>query len=261
MAAASQQPLVLSASAEAAIRECFPVSSADPLDDPNFDPVAFINRNFPDENSIGRMETFVARLGAKIKRLDVETRDAIRTQATQGTRAAQDIEGAKAAMRGLCAKITDIKRKAEESETMVTEICRDIKKLDLAKRHLTTTITALKRLHMLVTAVDQLQYMARKRQYREAANLLEAVIQLSSHFAKYRAVPKIAELRLSVDRTRDDLTKQVFEEFAEMGRTVSAVMSGEDGGGAYGMGGAAAGGGAGGGGACSSRSCSHSVAP
>ena len=78
--AASQQPMVLSASAESAIRECFPVSSADPLDDPNFDPVAFINRNFPDENSIGRMETFVARLGAKIKRLDVETRDAIRRQ-------------------------------------------------------------------------------------------------------------------------------------------------------------------------------------
>ena len=32
---------------------------------------------------------------------------------------------------------------------MVQEICRDIKKLDYAKRHLSSTITALKRTHML----------------------------------------------------------------------------------------------------------------
>jgi len=33
------------------------------------------------------------------------------------------------------------------------EICRDIKKLDYAKKHLTATITALRRLSMLVNAV------------------------------------------------------------------------------------------------------------
>lgn len=43
----------------------------------------------------------------------------------------------------------EIKTKAEQSETMVQEICRDIKKLDFAKKHITTTITALHRLTML----------------------------------------------------------------------------------------------------------------
>ena len=33
------------------------------------------------------------------------------------------------------------------------DICRDIKKLDFAKQHLTHTITAFRRLSMLVTAV------------------------------------------------------------------------------------------------------------
>ncbi len=33
------------------------------------------------------------------------------------------------------------------------DICRDIKKLDYAKQHLTHTITAFRRLSMLVTAV------------------------------------------------------------------------------------------------------------
>lgn len=48
-------------------------------------------------------------------------------------------------------KIREIKTKAGQSETMVQEICRDIKKLDFAKKHITTSITALHRLTMLGT--------------------------------------------------------------------------------------------------------------
>lgn len=55
---------------------------------------------------------------------------------------------------------------------------RDIKQLDFAKRHLQTTITALKRLHMLVSAVDQLSFMAKQHHYKEAANLVDAVRQV-----------------------------------------------------------------------------------
>ena len=55
----------------------------------------------------------------------------------------------------LFAKINEIRRKAEQSEVMVQEICRDIKKLDYAKKHLTYTITALRRLAMLINAVGK----------------------------------------------------------------------------------------------------------
>jgi len=39
----------------------------------------------------------------------------------------------------------------------VKEITRDIKQLDHAKRHLTTSITTLNHLHMLVGGVDALE--------------------------------------------------------------------------------------------------------
>jgi Vps53-like, N-terminal len=39
----------------------------------------------------------------------------------------------------------------------VNEICHDIKKLDYAKTHLQASITSLKRLQMLITAVGQLE--------------------------------------------------------------------------------------------------------
>lgn len=60
---------------------------------------------------------------------------------------------AKAAIEELFGKVAEIRRKAEASEVMVQEICRDIRKLDYAKKHLTHTITALRRLAMLVNAV------------------------------------------------------------------------------------------------------------
>ena len=65
----------------------------------------------------------------------------------------QDLTAAKAAIEELFGKIREIRRKAEASEIMVQEICRDIRKLDFAKTHLTHTITALRRLAMLVNAV------------------------------------------------------------------------------------------------------------
>ena len=60
-------------------------------------------------------------------------------------------------MEELFEKIKEIKLKASQSESMVQEICADIKKLDYAKNHLQTSITSLNRLQMLVNAVEQLE--------------------------------------------------------------------------------------------------------
>lgn len=114
-------------------------------------------------------------------------------------------------------KIHEIKTKAVQSETMVQEICRDIKKLDCAKRHITTTITALHRLTMLVSAVQQLQVMASKQQYKEASAQLEAVNQLCSHFEAYRDVPKITELREKFKNIKKILKSHVFSDFSSLG--------------------------------------------
>ena len=100
-----------------------------------------------------------------------------RARQSAGSSARKDLENGKQSVAELFVKVREIKGKAEQSEQMVHEICRDIKSLDYAKRHLTTTITALKRLHMLLTAVEQLSATAGEKQYREAANLLDAVRQ------------------------------------------------------------------------------------
>ena len=56
----------------------------------------------------------------------------------------QELGTVRAQIDELFVRINDIQRKAIDSETMVQEICRDIKKLDFAKQHLTHAITALR---------------------------------------------------------------------------------------------------------------------
>lgn len=75
------------------------------------------------------------------------------------THTIQDIQEAQVAIMELFANISSIKTQASQSERMVQEICADIKRLDYAKTHLQTTITSLKRLQMLITAVTQLEVL------------------------------------------------------------------------------------------------------
>ncbi|KAG9144226.1 hypothetical protein Leryth_022084 [Lithospermum erythrorhizon] len=68
-----------------------------------------------------------------------------------------------------------------------------------------------------VSAVEQLQLMASKRQYKEAAAQVEAVNQLCSHFEAYRDVPKITELREKFKNIKQILKSHVFSDFSSLG--------------------------------------------
>ncbi|KAK4480319.1 hypothetical protein RD792_013388 [Penstemon davidsonii] len=183
----------------------------------------YINKMFPTEASLSGVEPLMQKIHSEIRRVDMEILAAVRQQSNSGSKAREDLAAATHAVQELIHKIREIKSKAEQSETMVQEICRDIKKLDFAKKHITTTITALHRLTMLalfsmtVSAVEQLQVMASKRQYKEAAAQLEAVNQLCSHFEAYKDIPKITELREKFKSIKQILKSHVFSDFSSLG--------------------------------------------
>lgn len=53
----------------------------DPVDRPDFNPVAFINEQFPTEAAMKRFEPFVARVNSNIAQLDREISRAVEAQA------------------------------------------------------------------------------------------------------------------------------------------------------------------------------------
>lgn len=113
----------------------------------------------------------------------------------------------------LFAKIEDVRIRATETEKSITSMTADIKRLDGTKRNLTRSMTALKRLQMLTTAYEQLRVLAKSRQYRECAGLLQAVIQLMKHFNSYRSIEQIATLSRGVSDLQRELLEQVCEDF------------------------------------------------
>jgi hypothetical protein len=207
-------PLKFSEKLESALREVIP--STDPLDAPDFNPIDHINRLFPTEESLSGAEDYAAELEEGMSRLDEEILVTVRQQTSAGPSARRDLDAGKSAMAELFGKVREIKYKADRSEQMVHDICRDIKSLDYAKSHLTLTITALKRLQMLVTATEQLAVMARERMYSEAAKLLMAVNQLLSHFDDYVNIGKIDRLREHIGDIRTSLRTQVFDDFNQL---------------------------------------------
>eukprot|EP00052_Salpingoeca_macrocollata_P024764 m.223021 g.223021 ORF g.223021 m.223021 type:complete len:878 (+) comp22314_c4_seq5:1676-4309(+) len=196
---------------EQAISEVFP--SEDPLDNADFDAVGYINSIFPNEQSLANLDDFVIKLRTKIKRIDDEVGMNIRAQ----TRAVHDggraLADAQAGMDELFAKIRDIRSKAEVSEHMVQEITRDIKSLDYAKRHLTSSITTLNHLHMLVGGVESLHIMSKERQYRDAANLLSAVVNVMEHFQQHMEVERVKDLHRKIEAIQRSLGAQITSEF------------------------------------------------
>eukprot|EP00051_Salpingoeca_urceolata_P027977 m.484296 g.484296 ORF g.484296 m.484296 type:complete len:850 (+) comp23287_c0_seq1:244-2793(+) len=203
--------VVLGDEVESAIRELLP--SDDPLDDPDFDPVKYINTTFPNEQSLTSLDTFMTRLKGKIRHIDSDIQTSVRAQAKAGAQGQLALEDAQRGMKELFQKIHDIRAKAEYSEQMVQEITRDIKSLDYAKKNLTASITTLNHLRMLVGGVESLHVMAKKKQYKDAANLLGAVVNVMEHFKNHANVEKIRDLGKKIDAIKRTLASQIMSEF------------------------------------------------
>jgi hypothetical protein len=106
-----------------------------------------------------------------------------------------------------------VRARAVATERDIAEMCAEIKRLDGAKRNLTASMTALKRLQMLATAYEQLKALGKSRQYGECAQLVAAVVQLVGHFKSYRSVEQIAALHRSIAALQGELLEQILDDF------------------------------------------------
>jgi hypothetical protein len=145
--------------------------------------------------------------------LDDEIDALEREQATNNAECLQRMQASKAELADLFRKIESVRERALQTEKNITEMTADIKQLDNTKKNLTLSMTALKRLQMLTTAYEQLRVLINTRQYRECAQLLQAVIQLMAHFKSYRSIDQIATLSRNVADLQRELLEQVCEDF------------------------------------------------
>ncbi|TXG61908.1 hypothetical protein EZV62_013271 [Acer yangbiense] len=174
----------------------------------------YINQMFPTEASLSGVEPLMQKIRSEIRPVDAGILAAVRQQSNSGTKPKEDLAAATCAVEELMYKIQEVKTKAEQSETMIQEICLDIKKLDFAKKHITTTITALHRLTMLVMDYKISKNRTVHPVYNASSNSFQDVNQLCNHFEAYRDIPMMTELREKFKNIKQILKSYVFSDFS-----------------------------------------------
>jgi len=145
--------------------------------------------------------------------LDSEISASVGQQSISDADSVKRIQSAKDDLAELFKKVESVRERAIQTEQTIIEMTADIKRLDSTKKNLTLSMTALKRLQMLTTAYEQLRGLSSSRQYRECAQLLQAVIQLMAHFKSYRSIDQIATLSRNVADLQREMLEQVCEDF------------------------------------------------
>ena len=202
------------------------VSMTDAFEAQNFNPIAFVNDVIPDERALAGVDKMIEKLRQRVKLVDAEIMGSLRAQSGSEARARDDFEVIVGGVDELRTRMEETERKAAETEASVREICADIVRLDRAKNHLTGSITTLRRLSMFVSGMEQLELFALRRQYGDAANLLQAAAQLATHFDSYSGIPKIKELQDKHVQVKNQLRAAVFDDFHTT--WVPHVMEGDE---------------------------------
>jgi len=171
------------------------------------------NRTNTNDDAFALLEQKLRRAS---RQMDKDVRKSIRDRSIAGERVASDVALAECAAEQLRVKMVQLSLDCERAYERSRDISRDVGKLDACKKRLQKAITSLRRLSMFVSATSQLETMCHRRNYREAAHLLEAVGQLSQHFAEYGDVPKIQRLRAKYEEIASGLKTAVFEDFATL---------------------------------------------
>lgn len=193
----------------------------------DFDPIAFLNQHYYTEQQlITALPTLRSAISTRLTKLDDSLSTTLRHQASLAPQIAADVQHARSAVHQLASRMHSVKTQALQSESAVIEITRDMKRLDYAKRHLQRTITALKRLHMLLHAAEQLRMAATIDEehgrpipnYKAAAQLIDATRLLLGHFDGYmNSVPKMRQVRDAIGMINGQLREGVVNLFHEVG--------------------------------------------
>lgn len=183
------------------------------FDDPEFDVIDCINKQFPTEQSLATIDEHIASVRERIRQHDEEISQAVRNQTIIERDGRDELYKATTIITELMQRINDMKCQAKKSEQTVNEITCDIKQLDNAKRNLTSAVTMLNNLHILVESVEKLKEIYNKNEYRQTASILAGIQDVMKQFAGYKHIPQISHLSNEIERLCDNISERINLDF------------------------------------------------
>lgn len=186
------------------------------------DPVEYLNSLYTSEQALlQNLPQLQEAVRDRLSQFDETISLALSRQSEMSDKTLRVLPQALASVKALQHRVLLVKEKAIESEKAVFSITSDMKRLDSAKRHLQRTITTLKRLHMLIHAVEQLRQTTvfddpkstaafAVMDFRSAAQLVEATRLLLEYFDAYTSkVEPMMLLSLNVNKYQNALLQNL----------------------------------------------------
>ena len=193
------------------------------------DPVEFLNRHYTTETLlVTQLPALRDAVSHRMDSLDDRISNALQKQSDTASGTRQHVQDARQSVIQLERRIRLVQQKASQSEQAVLEITKDMKRLDCAKRHLQKTITILKRLHMLVHAVEQLRLASLLKpfpDYKAASQLVDATRLLLTHFDQYtQKVQPMRLLDIKVWKLQHELRNKLARGFRIVGLGMAKTL-------------------------------------
>uniref|UniRef100_F1KX74 Vacuolar protein sorting-associated protein 53 homolog n=4 Tax=Ascaris TaxID=6251 RepID=F1KX74_ASCSU len=173
------------------------------------DVIEEINALFPTEQSLSQLDTVMQSIENELISLDCQLAELVETHGTARDDGDRALAEAHAAMAELEERVGAIRLKTQSSETVVQEMTRDIKQLDVAKRNLTASIKTLHHLHILLTGVHSLGAWIEQRRYGDIASQLPAVLNVLQLFNSYMEVEQVKNVAEQLERLKQKLAIQL----------------------------------------------------
>lgn len=197
------QPKAFSPAVEKALSDVCP--SDDPVDKPDFDPIAYLNAKFSDENSLSKLSAFHEEITKRLLKTESELFRAVEVQTTSASSATRDLREVSGTVSKLNERVSEIRRKATKSEDTVRELCQNIRQLDTAKSNLTQSVNTLRSVQLWMLQLQTLHVTFERRNYVQCRDALKEVQKYSAMFEKYKDIPKVKEL----NEKQANLCKQI----------------------------------------------------
>lgn len=188
-------------------------SSDDILEDPNFDAIAYLNEKFPDFESLDKLPAFISEWEKEYAEIDEELDNLMLERAKYSVEMKNHMSELNNDVNKIVSLINSIKKSADINETTVKAICNDIKNLDNARNNITTTISSLTKLIILITGIESLEKSVKSKDYKEAANQIEACNDILKYFQEYKHITQIHQLHTKKENLCASLTASILQEF------------------------------------------------
>lgn len=187
--------------------------SDDILEDPNFDAIAYLNEKFPDFESLDKLPEFIEEWEKEYSEIDEELDNIMIERAKYSEEMKHHMSELNNDVNKIVSLINSIKKSADINETTVKSICNDIKNLDNARNNITTTISSLTKLIILITGIESLEKSVKAKDYKDAANQIEACNDILKYFQEYKHITQIHQLQTKKENLCASLTASILQEF------------------------------------------------